>query len=99
MPVIDVALTTVTFVAGEPAKVSVAPATKFVPVTVTLVPPVMGPDVGLMLETVGAGRNGARGAGIAVTLGIRRDCSRGDGVEVGEWVGVEKAFASVGLTE
>ena len=50
---IDVPLTTVTFVAAVPPKVTVAPLTKFVPVIVTLVPPPVGPEFGDTLPTVG----------------------------------------------
>ena len=52
--VIEVPLTTVTFVAGAPPKVTVAPAAKFVPVIVTFVPPSVLPVVTLRLVTVGA---------------------------------------------
>ena len=51
----EVALPKDTPVAGVPPKVTVAPVTKFVPVIVTEVPPVVGPEVGLTEETVGAG--------------------------------------------
>ena len=50
-----VALTTVTLVAAAPPIVTVAPATKFVPETVIVVPPVVGPLAGLTLDTVGGG--------------------------------------------
>jgi hypothetical protein len=53
--VIVVLLTTVTPVAGLPPMLTVAPAAKFVPVIVTAVPPVVGPDAGATLLTVGAG--------------------------------------------
>src|SRR5258705_249091 len=53
--VIVVALTTITLVAALPPRLSVAPARKLVPVTVTAVPPVVGPDTGATLVTVGAG--------------------------------------------
>ena len=52
--VICVALVTTTFVAGVPPSVTVAPETKFVPVMVTAVPPVVGPLLGLTPVTVGA---------------------------------------------
>jgi hypothetical protein len=51
--VIDVALTTMTLVAAAPPNVSVAPLTKLVPVIVTLVPPLAGPELGDTLATVG----------------------------------------------
>lgn len=51
---IDVALTKVMDVPSALANLTVAPLTKFVPVTVTTVPPVVAPEVGLMLATVGA---------------------------------------------
>ena len=41
-----VALTNVTFVAAVPPTRTVAPDTKFVPVSVIVVPPAVGPDVG-----------------------------------------------------
>ncbi len=52
--VICVALLTVKLVAGVLPKVTAVAPVRFVPVIVTLVPPVVGPDVGLMLVTVGA---------------------------------------------
>jgi len=52
--VMVVLLTTVTPVAAVPPKATVAPETKLVPVMVTLVPPVVGPEVGEIEETVGA---------------------------------------------
>jgi hypothetical protein len=51
--VIDVALTTVTFVAAVLPNVTVAPLAKFVPVIVTDVPPEASPLFGLTLVTVG----------------------------------------------
>jgi hypothetical protein len=48
-------LTTLTPVAALPPTLTVAPATKFVPVIVTAVPPVVGPDAGATLPTIGAG--------------------------------------------
>jgi hypothetical protein len=51
--VIDVLLTTTTFVAAVAPNVTVAPATKFAPVIVTAVPPAVGPLLGLTLLTVG----------------------------------------------
>ena len=51
--VIVVALTTTTFVAAVPPKVTVAPDAKLVPVIVTAVPPVIGPLFGDTLLTVG----------------------------------------------
>jgi hypothetical protein len=53
--VIDVALTTVTFVAAVPPSVTAAPETNPVPVIVTDVPPADVPDVGEIEVTVGAG--------------------------------------------
>jgi hypothetical protein len=52
--VMDVPLTTTTLVAAAVPNVTVAPATKFVPVMVTAVPPAVGPLFGLTLVTVGA---------------------------------------------
>jgi len=53
--VIEVALTTVTFVAEVPPSLTVAPDRKPVPVIVKAVPPATGPDVGATAVTVGAG--------------------------------------------
>jgi hypothetical protein len=53
--VIVVAFTRTTFVALFPPKVTVTPLAKFVPVIVTLVPPLVGPVVGETLKIVGAG--------------------------------------------
>jgi hypothetical protein len=53
--VIDVALTTTTPVAGVPPRLTVALGRKPVPVMVTGVPPVVGPLVGKIVLTVGAG--------------------------------------------
>jgi len=52
--VIVVLFTTVTPVAGVPPNVTVAPATKFVPVIVTAVPPSVVPLFGVTPVTVGA---------------------------------------------
>jgi hypothetical protein len=49
----DVLLTTTTLVAAADPNVTVAPDTKFVPVMVTAVPPVVGPLLGDTLVTVG----------------------------------------------
>src|SRR5450830_673706 len=54
--VICVALLKVKLLAAVPPKVTAVTPAKFVPVMVTLVPPVAGPDVGEMLLTVGAAR-------------------------------------------
>jgi hypothetical protein len=51
--VIDVLLTTTTFVADALPNVTVAPEAKFVPVIVTDVPPATGPLAGDTLVTVG----------------------------------------------
>jgi hypothetical protein len=53
--VIDVALTTTTPVAAVPPRLTVALGRKPVPVMVTGVPPVVGPLVGKIVLTVGAG--------------------------------------------
>src|SRR5205807_860586 len=53
--VIEVAEFTTTPVAALPPKETVSPAAKFVPVTVTVVPPDAGPVAGFTLLTVGAG--------------------------------------------
>ena len=51
-----VLLATTTFVAAFPPNVTVAPAAKFVPVIVTLVPPAVTPEPGETLVTVGGAR-------------------------------------------
>jgi hypothetical protein len=51
--VIFVSLTTVTFWAGAPPKVTDAPGVKYAPVIVTLAPPVTGPLGGLTACTRG----------------------------------------------
>ena len=51
--VIDVLLTTTTFVAAVPPNITVAPAAKLVPVIVTAVPPPVDPIFGDTLRTVG----------------------------------------------
>jgi hypothetical protein len=51
--VIVVLFTTTTLVAAALPNVTVAPATKFVPVIVTAVPPTVDPLLGLTLLTVG----------------------------------------------
>lgn len=51
--VMEVALPTLIPVAATPPKVTVAPATNPVPVTVTTVPPVSGPAAGETEETAG----------------------------------------------
>ena len=53
--VIDVLLTTVTPVAAVPPRLTVAPARNPVPVIVTGVPPLAGPELGAIELTVGAG--------------------------------------------
>ncbi len=50
----DVLLTKVTAVPKVLPNLTVEPLTKFVPVTVTRVPPTVEPEVGLTLATVGA---------------------------------------------
>jgi hypothetical protein len=54
LAVMVVLLTTVTFVAGVPPNVTVAPDPKLVPVMVTAVPPAVDPLFGDTLVTVGA---------------------------------------------
>jgi formyltetrahydrofolate synthetase len=53
--VIEVLLAKDTPVAATPPKVTDGTASKFVPVMVTLVPPSVGPELGVTLATVGAG--------------------------------------------
>ncbi len=53
--VIVVLFTTVTPVAELPPTLTVAPGANPVPATVKFVPPLVGPDVGVTLVTVGAG--------------------------------------------
>ena len=54
LAVIDVALTTATLVAATPLKVTLVEPEKFVPVMVIAVPPLVGPEVGVMEEIAGA---------------------------------------------
>ena len=49
-----VALTNATFVAAAPPTRTVAPETKFAPVSVIVVPPAVGPEVGDTDVSVGA---------------------------------------------
>jgi hypothetical protein len=65
--VIVVLLTTVTFVAAVPPKVTIAPKAKFVPVIVTAVPPAVDPLFGLTLLTVGTGPETAENVAICIT--------------------------------
>ena len=67
--VIVVLFTTTTFVAAVLPNVTVAPATKFVPVIVTAVPPAVDPLFGLTLLTVGAGPETAENVAICMTQG------------------------------
>src|SRR6478672_13779540 len=60
---IEVLLTNVTLLAASDPNCTVAPETKFVPVRVTVVPPVIGPEVGDMDESVGAGLIATTSAG------------------------------------
>src|ERR1700724_3674557 len=53
--VIEVPLTTVTVLAAVPPNLTVAPDRKPVPVMVTAVPPLTGPELGEIAVTVGAG--------------------------------------------
>ena len=55
LAVIDVALTTATFVAATPLTVTLVAPVKLVPEIVIDVPPLVGPDVGLTVEIVGTG--------------------------------------------
>src|SRR5450432_2396976 len=76
--------TTATPPAGTPPTVTVAPARKFAPLTVTPVPPAAGPDLGPIAETIGRGSGVAVGVGVG--LGVR--VAVGVGVTVGVGVGV-----------
>jgi hypothetical protein len=67
--VIDVLFTTTTLVAAALPNVTVAPATKFVPVIVTAVPPAVVPLFGLTLLTVGTGPETAENVAICMTQG------------------------------
>src|SRR5580658_7887717 len=62
-----VPLTTTTLVAATPPNVTVAPATKFVPVMVTAVPPAVDPLLGVTLVTVGTGPDTAANVAICMT--------------------------------
>ena len=59
--VMDVLLTTVTPVSGDPPMLTVAPARKPAPAIVTLVPPVVVPLLGVIEATVGAELDGGVG--------------------------------------
>jgi hypothetical protein len=65
--VIEVLLTTTTFVAAALPNVTVAPAAKFVPVMVTAVPPAVDPLFGDTLVTVGTGAGVATNVTICMT--------------------------------
>src|SRR5580704_6841085 len=67
--VIVVLFTTTTFVAAVLPTVTVAPATKFVPVIVTAVPPAVVPLFGLTPLTVGTGPDTAANVAICMTHG------------------------------
>ena len=56
--VMDVLLTTVTFVAAVPPSFTVAPDKNPVPMRLTAVPPLADPELGEMELTVGAGLGG-----------------------------------------
>ena len=55
MAVIEVLFTNATLVADVPPSFTVAPDRNPVPVMVTLVPPLVGPELGVIAVTVGAG--------------------------------------------
>jgi hypothetical protein len=57
--VIEVPLVTFTLEAAVPPKLTDAPVTKFAPVMVTDVPPVVDPEFGETPVTVGPGAGGA----------------------------------------
>ena len=57
--VMEVSLTTLTFVAATPPKVTPVAPVKFAPVIVTLVPPAAAPLVMFRLVIVGAGAAGS----------------------------------------
>jgi hypothetical protein len=67
--VMVVPFTTTTFVAAAAPNVTAAPATKFVPVIVTAVPPAVDPLLGLTLLTVGTGPDTAANVTICITHG------------------------------
>jgi hypothetical protein len=67
--VMVVAFTTVTLVAALLPNVTPAPATKFVPVIVTAVPPAVDPLFGATLATVGTGPDTAANVTICITQG------------------------------
>jgi len=62
-----VLFSTVTFVAAVAPKVTVAPATKLVPVMVTAVPPAVGPVAGPIPVTVGVGADARTKEAICIT--------------------------------
>ena len=67
--VIEVAPTTVTFVASVPPTDTDVPGTKLVPVIVIGVPPSVVPDVGDILTIVGAGLDTGLNVAICITQG------------------------------
>jgi hypothetical protein len=87
---IDVALVTVKLAALVAPKLTDVAPLKFVPVIVTLVAPVVGPDVGLMLVTAGAGVGVGVAVGVAVGVGV--------GVPDEQGVAVDAEFLGTGPT-
>jgi hypothetical protein len=85
----EVELTTVTPVAATPPRVSVAPPTKLLPVTVMNVPPAAGPDVGLTESTRGFGPK--VGVSVGVNVRVAVNVLEGVNVRVGVGVNVEVA--------
>jgi hypothetical protein len=63
--VTEVALTTVTAVAATPPIMTEVAPVRFVPVSVMVVPPVVGPEFGETVVNVGGAISGERGDGIA----------------------------------
>ncbi len=53
--VIEFSLSTRTFVAGAPPKLSVAPAARLLPLTVIAVPPIVDPEAGVIPVMTGVG--------------------------------------------
>jgi hypothetical protein len=76
----DVSLTTVTAVAAVPPRLTVAPLRKPVPVIISAVPPSVGPELGAIVLTVGAGFENV-GAALNATICITQGAVLSRGVQ------------------
>ena len=70
--VIDVLFTRVTPVAAVPPKLTVTPVRKPVPLMVTVVPPPVVPELGVVKVTVGAGLEGEFGVVVPPPQPVKR---------------------------